>query len=266
MPITKTALFCPILMACDALEPRWTMVILTEMWSGSTRFNDIRRGVPGISPTLLSKRLKELEAKGLIERVEDKATGTVEYIRTEAGRALEPILRALGTWAYHHTDAEDQLCWLDPKYFMWNIRRSINCDALPRRRVVLKFSYPKLDTKPRDFWIVTRPGAPAEVCFIDPGFDIDLFITAELRSLVAVYFGRAHLADELRAERIQLLGSRALERSIGDWLVLSSFASARNHMASAWAPDAMRKAGARGDQLDKQGSRNAKSKMFIARN
>lgn len=224
MPLNKTALFCPMLMASKVLEPRWTMAILTEMWCGSTRFNDIRRGVPGISPTLLSKRLKELATHGLIERVEDPATGMVDYLRTEAAKDLEPILDALGKWAYRHTDAEDQLCWLDPKYFMWNVRRAIDTDALPQRQVVLKFSYPGLDVPSRDFWIIARPGGRTDVCFIDPGFDVDLFITAELRSLVAVYFGRARLGDELQAGRITLIGSVALERSITDWFVLSSYA------------------------------------------
>lgn len=225
MPIRKTALFCPVLMACEVLEPRWTMVILTEMWCGSTRFNDIRRGVPGISPTLLSKRLKQLEARGLVERIEDPASGTVEYLRTGAARELEPILDALGKWSYRHTDAEDQLCWLGAKFFMWNVRRAIDTDALPRRRVTLKFSYPEQDQEPRDFWIVSRPGRPTDVCFVDPGFEVDLFITAELRSLVAVYFGRTRLGDELAAGRIRLIGSPALERSIGEWFVPSSYAS-----------------------------------------
>lgn len=231
MPINKTALFCPVLMACNVLEPRWTMVILTEMWCGSTRFNDIRRGVPGISPSLLSKRLKDLEAAGLVERVEDKAAGTVDYLRTEAARDLEPILDALGKWAYRHSTAEDQLCWLDPKFFMWNLRRAIDTSALPSRRVVMQFTYPKLAQKPRDFWIVTRPGAETEVCFIDPGHDVDLYIHAELRALVAVYFGRARLADELHAGRISLTGSPLLERSIGQWLALSSYATTREGQA-----------------------------------
>src|SRR5262245_61578133 len=103
MPISKFALFCPMVKACDVLTPRWTLLILTEMSSGSTRFSDIRRGVPGISPTLLSKRLKHLEAKGLIERVADNATGAVDYVLTEAARELEPILEALGRWSYRNT-------------------------------------------------------------------------------------------------------------------------------------------------------------------
>jgi hypothetical protein len=139
---------------------------------------------------------------------------------------LEPILEALGDWAYRNTDAEDQLCWLDPRLFMWNLRRSINSDALLQRRVVVQFSCPELETEPRDFWIVAHPNAAVDVCFIDPGFAVDLFLTAELRTLVADYFGRASFAEALRDERIRLLGSPALERSIGDWLKLSSFATA----------------------------------------
>ena len=196
MPISKLAMFCPVVKACDVLEPRWTLLILTEMWWGSTRFNEIRRGVPGISPTLLSQRLRQLEAHGLVERIEDPATGTVEYIRTQAGRELEPIIQALGEWAYRNMDADDQLCWIDPKFFMWNMRRNIDVSALPRRRVVLQFSFPRYEREPRDYWIVTRPGAQVDVCFQDPGFDVDLFVSAELRSLVSVFFGRSRLGEE----------------------------------------------------------------------
>lgn len=226
MPISKFALFCPLVKAYEILEPRWTLLILTEMWWGSTRFNDIRRGVPGISPSLLSKRLKQLETGGLIERVEDPATGAIDYIRTDCARELEPILEALGKWAYRNTDADDQLCWLDPKFLMWNLRRSINVEALPRRRVVLKFSYPGHQHEPRDFWIIARPDAPVDVCFVNPGHSVDLFVNAELRAMVSVYFGHTRLADEIDAGRIELVGSAVLERSIARWLELSSYAGA----------------------------------------
>ena len=99
MPSKSYGLFCPLAMACEILEPRWTMLILNELWSGATRFSEIRRGVPGISPTLLSKRLKEMEKRGLIERLEDTAKGTVDYIRTPMAIELEPALMSLGEWA-----------------------------------------------------------------------------------------------------------------------------------------------------------------------
>ncbi len=226
MPISKLALFCPVVKACEVLEPRWTLLILTEMWWGSTRFNEIRRGVPGISPSLLSQRLKQLEARGLVERIEDPATGTVDYVRTQAARELEPIIQALGEWAYRNMDADDQLCWIDPKFFMWNMRRNINRAALPRRRVVFQFSFPAYEREPRDYWIVSRPGAQVDVCFQDPGFDVDLFVSAELKALVSVFFGRSRLTSEISAERITLTGSQTLARSMDAWLTPSSFARA----------------------------------------
>ena len=99
-------LLCPISRACELLEPRWTIPILTELWNGSSKFNEIKRGVGNISPGLLSKRLRELEAAGLVDRVEDKATGTVDYIRTHKAVELEPALNALAVWAQRNIEAE----------------------------------------------------------------------------------------------------------------------------------------------------------------
>ena len=103
-------LFCPIAKACEVLEPRWTMPILAEMSCGTTRFNELRRGMPRISPTLLSKRLKEMEEQGLVERIIDKGSGTVDYVRTPRALELHPILVALGHWAQRNIDAEAALC------------------------------------------------------------------------------------------------------------------------------------------------------------
>ena len=105
MSNTPYGMICPITLACDLLEPRWTIPILTEMWSGARRFNDIRRGVGSISTALLSKRLKEMQQKGLIRRVEDCDTGAIEYLRTDMAVALEPALNALAVWAQRHIEA-----------------------------------------------------------------------------------------------------------------------------------------------------------------
>lgn len=227
MPIDKHALFCPVLKACEALEPRWTLPILTEMMWGSARFNEIRRGVPGISPTLLSKRLREMQAHGLVERVENRITGTVDYLRTESSRELEPIIVALGKWAYRNMSADVQLCWMDPKIFMWNMRRSIDVDALPQRRVVICFVFTDQPEAAQNYYVIARPGAPVDVCFIDPGHDVDLFVTTELRTLASVYFGHSRLGDEMNRGRLSLIGCSRLARSMGDWLILSSYARDR---------------------------------------
>lgn len=224
MTISKHALFCPVMKAANLLEPRWTLQILTEMWWGSSRFNDIRRGVPGISPTLLSKRLKELEAHGLVERVENKGSGTIDYLRTEAAKELEPIIDALGRWAYRNTDTDANLDIADEKYFVWGLRLCLNAEALPRRRVVFKLTFPDRSEGTRDHWLVHRPQAPVDACWSDPGFDVDLFVTADLPVLVSAFMGYTSLRNEIASDRISLLGDPVLARGIHDWLVLNSYA------------------------------------------
>jgi DNA-binding HxlR family transcriptional regulator len=123
--------FCPVAKACEVLEPRWTLLILCEMWSGSTRFNDIRRGVPGMSPTLLSKRLKQMEQHGLIQRSQADGGGDIAYTTTAIATELEPIVHALGAWAHRNVDADVTLEKLDARLLMWNMRRKIDVDALP---------------------------------------------------------------------------------------------------------------------------------------
>lgn len=224
MPINKFALFCPVTKACGILEPRWTLLILTEMWWGSSRFNEIRRGVPGISPTLLAKRLKELEVHGLIERVEDAATGTIEYVRTEMAVELEPIIQALGDWAYRNTTSDDALCRLDANHLMWNVRRCVLPKELPPRRNVMQFVFREKGKPNQDFWIISKPGCPVDVCFIDPGFDVDLFVISDLRAMVSAYFGHTKLQTEIDAERVELIGNPTLARTISRWFILSSYA------------------------------------------
>ena len=116
---------CPIAVASSLLEPRWTMLVLCELWSGKTRFNEIRRGLQNISPTMLSKRLWEMEQNGLLERQEKASTGEVNYVLTETSRALEPIVDALGRWAHCSVDSEPSLEHPDVKLLMqgnrvWN--------------------------------------------------------------------------------------------------------------------------------------------------
>lgn len=224
MPISKFALFCPVIKACEILEPRWTLLILTEMWWGSSRFNEIRRGVPGISPTLLAKRLKELEAHGLIERIEDKKSGSIAYLRTQMAVELEPIIQALGNWAYKNTRSDDALSRLDADCLMWNIRRCILPEELPPRRIVLQFAFNEPNKDPKNFWAISKPGSAVDVCYVDPGFDVDLFVMAELRAMVSAYMGHSQLQAEIKADRIQLFGSTVLEKTIGRWLMLSSYA------------------------------------------
>ncbi len=212
-------LFCPLAMACEVVEPRWTLMIIEEMWSGSTRFNEIRRGVPGISPTLLSKRLKELEKRGLIERLEDAGKGTVDYIRTPMAIALEPALMALGEWAYRHLEAKIALDNLNPDYLMWNLRRKIETSELPRRRIVVRFHFTDVKQDQSTYWLMAKPGLSVDLCMSDPGFDVDLFIEADLKAMTSAFMGYSSVQIEMSRDRIFLSGDRRLIRTIDRWLV-----------------------------------------------
>jgi len=218
MSAAPYGIVCPITHACNILEPRWTIPILSEMWGGSTRFNDIRRGVGNISTALLSKRLKELEAYGLIERVEDPATGQIDYIRTRRAIELEPALDALGKWAQCNIEARDALMNTDVSTLMWQMRALVFVEELPKRQIVIQFRFsdPGLDYD--TYWVLVRPGCPTEICSEIPGFDIDLFIETNQVSLAAILLSRASIDREKEEGWLFVSGDALLERTMDRWL------------------------------------------------
>jgi DNA-binding HxlR family transcriptional regulator len=217
-------LFCPIAKACEVLGPRWTIPILAEMSCGTTRFNDLRRGMPRISPSLLSKRLREMEDLGLIERIIDKGSGTVDYMRTPRAVELHPILVALGNWAQRNVDVETALCDRDARTLMWLLRRKINTDELPPTRVVMRFHFTDAPKTDCSCWMIVKPGVEVDLCLADPGFDVDLYVDTQVPVLTGVLFGRYSLSREIEQERIRLIGAPRISRTIGKWLRLSTFA------------------------------------------
>jgi DNA-binding HxlR family transcriptional regulator len=218
--------FCPIAKACELIEPRWTLLLLAEMWSGSTHFNEIRRGVPGMSPTLMSKRLKQMEESGLITRSINDRTREIIYGTTRLADELAPIVKELGRWAHRNVDAEVTLENLDAKLLMWNMRRKVDATALPKRkRSVIEFTYPELPRDERNYWIVSKPGEPVDLCLIDPGYDVDLYITAELKAMTAAWMGLSGLRTEIERGTISVIGDADIASRIDAWMVRSSFAS-----------------------------------------
>ena len=220
-------LICPISLASEILEPRWTIQILTELWNGSTRFNDIRKGVGNISTALLSRRLKDMEALGLIERVEDKAAGTIDYLRTEKAINLEPAMNALAEWAQCNIDADIALSSADSSTIMWVVRRMIVLAELPRRRAVIRFHF--RDNPPPKYphyWLVVEPGATLpEICSLDPGRDVDLYVETGAVSLGAIIEGRSNIQREKERGGLFLSGDPGLARSMDRWLRTSVYAA-----------------------------------------
>ncbi len=219
--------FCPVAKACEVLEPRWTLLILCEMWSGSTHFNEIRRGVPRMSPTLLSKRLKEMEAHGLILRSESRANGEICYTTTRKTDDLRPIVYALGKWAHRNIDADVTLEHLDARLLMWNMRRKIDAAALPgKQRTVIQFTYPELPRPEQSYWVIAKPGNPVDLCAIDPGHNVDLYVTADLKAMTSAWMGLSDLFGEVSRGKISLIGNQNLAATISKWMVRSSYADA----------------------------------------
>jgi DNA-binding HxlR family transcriptional regulator len=217
--------FCPVAMAAEILCTRWTVVLLRELLAGSTRFNDLRRGVPRMSPALLSQRLKDLEAAEVVRRVPSEVgAGVHEYHLTESGRALEPLVMAFGQWGQRWVDHELSLQNLDVQLLMWDMRRNLNTRPLPPRRSVIQFLYPDLPQAQRSWWMVVDPSAPVDLCTIDPGFDVDLYVSSDLRAMTEIWMGVSTVEAMTRAARLILTGDPSLAARMQTWLGLSPFA------------------------------------------
>jgi len=218
--------FCPVAMAAEVLCTRWTLVMLSEMLSGSTRFNEIRRGVPRMSPALLSKRLKELEEWGLIERTEKKDAEGGEYHLTPAALELEPVITALGNWSQRWVDSELTLQNLDAQLLMWNVRRKLSPDPMPKRKTVVQIIFPELAQNKQNYWLIVSPGQDVDLCSIDPGFDVNLFVSADLKAMTSAFIGPSTLDAEIAADRILLTGDNEVSGQFKKWFVQSRYAAA----------------------------------------
>lgn len=225
MTNTSYKQFCPVAMAAEVLCTRWTIVLLRELVAGSTRFNELRRGVPRMSPALLSKRLRELEEAGVVQRVRLTDPPEVDAYRlTQAGRDLQPVIEAIGMWGQKWVETEPSLDNLDPELLMWDMRRNLDTDPVPDRRVVIEFVYPELPPAQRKWWLIVEPDRTVDLCHIDPGFDVDLFATVDLRTMTEIWMGLRSVADAVEKEALLLVGSSDLTRSMQTWLGLSPFA------------------------------------------
>src|SRR5437879_7599225 len=180
--------FCPVAMAAEVICTRWTVVLLRELVAGSTRFNELRRGVPRMSPALLSRRLKDLEAAGIVAREASRSeSGAFEYRLTESGRELGPLVEAFGIWGQRRIESNLSLQHLDVDLLMWDMRRNLNTTPMPARRSVVEFVYPKLPATHRRFWLIVDAESGNDLCKIDPGFDVDLFVSVDLCRLTAIW-------------------------------------------------------------------------------
>ena len=224
--------FCPVAMAAEILCTRWTMVLVRELVAGSTRFNELRRGVPRMSPALLSKRLKDLEAAGVVARARVAGGPDLyEYTLTEAGKELGAVVEAVGQWGQRWISSEASLEKLDVNLLMWDMRRNIDAQPMPPQRSTIQFIYSELPEARRNWWLIVEPGAGVDLCSVDPGFDVDLYLVTDLRTMTEIWMGYTALARAKQDGRLVVTGSRALESALQSWLRLSPFARVQKAVA-----------------------------------
>lgn len=204
------AQYCPIVRACEVLGERWTLLIARDMLVGARRFNELARGLPGLSRTLLSRRLRQMEAAGLITKADDG------YELTAAGEELRPIVFGLAEWGARNAFGQPQPEELDPEVLMWWISGRLDTSGVDQRAVV------QVDVSDirRTFWLVVEPG-DVSVCYTDPGFDVDAVMTSALATLYRVWLGELELLDAMRAGEVDLYGVRNVVSALPSWFLLS---------------------------------------------
>jgi DNA-binding HxlR family transcriptional regulator len=223
--------FCPVSMAAEIICSRWTLLVLRELVMGSTRFNELRRGLPSMSPALLSKRLKDLEAAGVIRIAAGLEPGVHEYRLTDAGSELRPVIEAIGLWGHRWVTTEATLKNLDANLLMWDIRRNINADPMPARRNVIQFIFNDRPPSERNYWLIVEPEKEVDLCLVDPGFDVDLYVSTDLRTMTEIWLGYTPIGPKSEDDRLILTGSSKLAAELRAWLKLSAFANVEKQVA-----------------------------------
>jgi DNA-binding HxlR family transcriptional regulator len=218
--------FCPVAVASEVFSARWTPIILRELLAGAERFNELHRGIPLISRPLLMRRLLDLEKAGVITREPLERGRGYRYRLTAAGQEFRPIIEGLGAWGQRWT-ARVERDNLDAGFLMWNIRRRIALEHLPQGRTVVRIQFsgiPAAKRGPRTFWLLLRR-EQADLCVEDPGFEVDLYVEADLAAMAKVWLGDMSFDVAARVGSVKLNGRSELRRAFPSWLMLSHFAS-----------------------------------------
>jgi DNA-binding HxlR family transcriptional regulator len=190
-------------------------LIIRELLSDDQSFNKLRKGVPLMSPSLLSSRLKSLEAAGIVDR--HKTDQGVIYSLTEAGEELRPIVEALGVWGQRWARSDMSRDDLDPSLLMWDMHRRIDTSFFPSGRSVLRFEYYDYPVKMRLWWLVITDG-DVDICLKDPGYDVDLFIRTRLKTMTQIWLGDTSVSKARRDKQLELSGNTALKNNMPKWI------------------------------------------------
>ena len=212
--------YCPLALAAELLCRRWTILVISRLIDGCTTFNEIHQGVPRISPTLLSKRLEELEDYGIAVKKKIKNSNRYRYELTEAGWALDGIIMDIAVWGQHWARDMD-VSDLDPGFLAWSMHTRINIEAMPTGRTVMQFEFAGAPAECQRFWLVHEAGK-VDMCLKNPGYETDLLIHADLLRFIETWRGFRDLRNEIAIGRIRLQGPSHYKKAFPDWLLLSA--------------------------------------------
>ena len=218
--------FCPVARAAEVFGERWTPLVVRELLCGSTRFNEIRRGVPRMSTTLLAQRLRKLEEIGVIER----ANGAAEYQVTAAGEELRPIVMSLGYWGSRWIGSRLKREQLDAGFLMWDVRRFARRELFPQeRRIVVQFRFSDARQGERAWWLVVENGE-VDLCRDDPGHEVTLIVESTVRALTEIWTGDSLPEQVVKRGEVRVLGAARDARNLWRWIGASVFAPTRREV------------------------------------
>jgi DNA-binding HxlR family transcriptional regulator len=226
--------YCPVSRAAEIVADRWTPLIVRELVLGSHRFNDIERGLPGISRSLLASRLRDLEDAGVVERLPRAHSRLTEYHLTEAGRELKVVIEALGAWGVRWAFGDPRPEELDAGLLVWKIHQRINRELLPETRTVVEFDF--TGRCGRRVWLLLER-REVSVCVTPPKFDADLIVHTDLALFYRVWLGKIAYDDAVRRHAVVVDGIPGLARQLPTWLMWSPMSRfVREHQAARLEP------------------------------
>ena len=213
--------FCPVAKALEVLGERWTILIVRELLMGASRFNELQRGLNQISPTMLTRRLNELSDAGIVIRKKIPGQRGYEYFLTEMGNELLPVVESIGNWGMRWARGKMDDADLDLELLMLYLKRSIRADKLPGNETTIRFKFTDIDQF-SNWWIVVTDD-DTDVCVRDPGKDVDVYFTTDLRTMIEVWMGDTPYKNAISDGRLKLVGPSALTRNVSGWLAPSYF-------------------------------------------
>jgi len=217
--------FCPISKACEVLGEKWTILILRELLMGSSRFNELQRGLSLISPTLLSKRLDFLTANGLVLKKRIPGQKGFEYFPTQSCMELLPIIQSMGEWGLRWATSSLTQKDYDIELLMLYLQRSIQVDKLPGKETVIRFNFTDVKKFP-DWWLVVS-GDKVDACTKDPGKDVDVYFTTTIKIMVEIWMGNTTYRQAQKDGVIKIVGNPQLTSNVTSWMANSVYADLR---------------------------------------